>query len=159
MNYGKEDYAVRVTNASPLQLVLINFEIILARCGEVKSASGTGDITGFENCLASAKEFLNLLMTSLDMTYDISKELMKLYIFINSLLVKAEMSKSSAPIDTATDMLEKLYLSFEKISKTDAGRETDAVMQNAEQIFAGLTYKNGKLSEYIDEDTERGFKV
>ena len=159
MPFNKEDYTVRVTNASPFQLMLINLELVVQNIREAAGAFKSENIAEFENRLTNAREFLNLLMTSLDMSYDVSKELMRVYIYVNGLLINAGISKSTEKAETAAELIGKLYESFEAAVKAEAGSNTDAVMQNAQQVYAGLTYKNGKLSEYIDENTERGFKA
>ena len=157
MKLNKEDYTARVANASPLQLTIINFELIIAYIEESAEAEKYNDIGAFLNNMSGAKDFLKLLMTSLDMKYDLSKELMRIYIYINGLLIKSEYSKSAKQAVVAADMLKLLLESFKSISETE--QSETAVMQNAQQVYAGLTYKDGKLSEYIEEDLNRGFKA
>ena len=145
-------------DASPFGLVLINYELITEDIREAAAAYNAGDLSGFDERLARARELLNVLMTTLDMSYDISGELMRVYIYVNGLLIKAGVSRSPGPAVTAGEIMEKILAGLSKAEETYP--DADAVMKNA-QVFAGLTYKNGRLSEYIDTggDAERGFKA
>ena len=157
MKLKKEEYSARVSTASPIQLVIINFELIISNINGAKEELERKNNAEFLKHISSAKEFLNLLMTSLDMSYDLSKDLMRNYIFINSLLIKSEITMSAAPAVTACELLTILSDSFKKIP--DPEQDGGAAMQNAQHIYAGLTYKNGKLAEYVEEEADRGFKA
>ena len=158
MKPDKNDYAAVISNASPLRLVVVNFELIIACITDANAAFASGNTEAFSGHLKHAREFLNVLMTSLDMSYDISKELMRIYIYINGLLIKADIEQNAEHSATAADMLGTLADSFKKIPEPDGGDAAETI-KNARQIYAGLTYKDGKLTEYVEEDAERGFKA
>ena len=153
----KEAYAARASNASPLELLRINFELTILNLREADAALEMNDANNFKARAENAREYLNLLISSLDMAYDISRELLRVYIFINGLILKAEASKDAPPLREAADMLGKLLDSYKAIPDTDD--TADHVIPAAQLVYAGLTYKDGKLSEYIEEDTDRGFKA
>ena len=159
MEIKKEDYAARVANSSPIGLTLINFELIENNLSEALNAHAAGDKNAFEARMESAREFLNLMMASLDMTYAISGELMRIYIYVNGLINGAVFHDTKKNIAKARDMLGKIAESFKSVAGAGDAAETEAVMQNAERVYAGLTYKDGKLSEYVDADAERGYKA
>lgn len=157
MTLKNNDYSSRIKSAPPAGLMMINFELAINNLREALTAFAANDAAVFNGRLSDAREFLNLLMTSLDMSYDISTELMRLYIFINGLIIGAGVSKSSAPTETALDLLSKIAADFEAAAESDGCVNAAASDANARQVYAGLTYKDGKLSEYIEEDAERGF--
>ena len=154
---NKEDLTARVTNASPLELLKLNFELAVSYLREADAALASGDSGAFMNCTEGARGYLRLLQTSLDMEYGISRELMRIYIYINGLILKAEASKSAEPVLAAADMLFKLSESFYAIDEMEAGAEPAA--RDNPPVYAGLTYRDGKLSEYVDERADRGFKA
>jgi len=155
MDQKTEDYAARAANASPLELLMMNYELAVYYLNDARDALSGGDCNAFKKYAEGARDYLNLLMTSLDMEYAISKELMRIYIYINGLIIKAETSKSPDFITTAADMLSKLADSYRALDKPDDKNQP----QNAQTVYAGLTYKNGKLTEYVEEDAGRGFKA
>ena len=157
MEQNKDDYTARISNASPLQLVVINFELIIDNIHDAVSAYEAGNTESFAKHINSARDFLNLLMTSLDMSYSLSSDLMRVYIYVNGLLIKSDVLNSTKPAREARKLLKVLLESFRSLA--DLGSNDEPVMENAQQIYAGLTYKDGKLSEYIMEETDRGFKA
>ena len=153
----KEAFAARAANASPLELLRINYELTILNLREAVAALAANDANNFKTRAENAREYLNVLISSLDLSFDISRELLRVYIFINGLILKAEASKDAAPLREAADMLGKLLDSYKAIPDTEDA--IDRVVPAAQLVYAGLTYKDGKLSEYIEEDTDRGFKA
>jgi len=156
MDQKKEDYAAKVVNAAPLELLIINYELAVKYLNDANAALIDRDYGAFKKYAENARDYLNLLMTSLDMAYDISRELMRIYIYINGLVIKAEASKSPDYLTTAADMLTQLMDSFRAVYEPDTDVPADP---NAQTVYAGLTYKDGKLSEFVDETADRGFKA
>ena len=139
----KDDLTAEINEASPQRLVLINYELIIKNLREAVGAFKAGDIKAFEKKLGKAREFLNLCMTTLDMSHDVSKDLMKVYIYINGLLIKAAASKSTEPVRNASGLISKIHESFEA---------------NIRFTAAGSNINDGKLAD-INADANRGFKA
>ncbi len=143
-----ESFARRLTSASPLQMIIINFELLIMNIE-------SGDIP-------AAKDFLRLLEDSLDMSYDISQNLLSLYIYVYKLLNDAGFTKSEEQAKVylcdAKAICEKILSGFQEIPQDTA----ETVMDNSQTIYAGLTYGNGRrgtLDEYVPVDSNRGFKA
>jgi len=95
-------------------------------------------------------------MGNLDYKYNLSYDLLTLYIFVNKAIITAIYKKTPEKLDGAEIVLEKLYNGFKEISKEDT---SGPVMQNTQQLYAGLTYGKGVLNEtFIDpQQQNRGF--
>jgi len=95
-------------------------------------------------------------MGTLNYNYILSYDLMSLYLFVNKAIITAIFKKSPEKLDEAEAILEKLYSSFKEVSKQD---NSGPVMQNTQQVYAGLTYGKGVLNEtFIDpQQQNRGF--
>jgi flagellar protein FliS len=152
----KEDYVAKISNATPVGLVIVNFELLLESVGSAFKNIEKGDTEAFEANVNKAKDFLMLLMKSLDFEYEISKHLLKAYIHINGLLNKSFFSKQTEPLSEAAELLKTMLADWKEILKQE---NAEPVMENSQKLFAGLTYKNGELEEYVPEEESRGFKA
>lgn len=77
-----KDYTLRVSQASPCELVVILYDIILDDIDAAKSAADAGNKSGYQAELTHAGKFLNELMGTLDFSVSLSYHLMSLYIYI-----------------------------------------------------------------------------
>ena len=101
------------------------------------------DIDTYTKELKHAVRFLNELMGSLDYTYNISYELMSLYVYVNKVIITAIFKKNPELLDSAESVM-KLLVGFEGVGMEDT---SGPVMQNTQQLYAGLTYGRGVLNE------------
>jgi flagellar protein FliS len=146
-----DEYTARITNATPLGLVIITYEIIL---DYIKEARNDNSLP-----VEQARKFLSSLRTSLDMQYDLAYNLMSLYEYVDKMLARYYFNANKKEyLDECEKVLKPLLESWKKIEKEQTGE--NAVMDNVQHIYAGLTYgRNGRLSEYVDTDSSRGFKA
>ncbi len=151
-------FAARVTQASRTELVVIMYEIILADIKSAKIYYHNRDMAMFERELKHAQRFLHELMATLDYRYELSFHLMSLYVFANQAVITAIFQKKTKTLDEAESILYILLEGFKSISKKDS---SGPVMQNTQQLYAGLTYGRGVLNEmYIDPNEQsRGFRA
>lgn len=158
MRISPEDYVARIANASQIQLVVINYEIILDYLGAAKASAEAEEEEDLDFDIAKARQFLNELRSSLDMQYKISKYLMSLYIYIDRELAYCLFGHDTEHIDEAVRILEKLLAGWKEVEKIE--EDKTPLMENTEQLYAGLTYKkDGTLNEYVDTKSNRGFKA
>jgi len=156
----KEDYVARIAAASPAKLVVITYEIILDYMEEARNLAGDKAAAGVERALEGVRQ----LMGGLNFEYEISQDLMDCYLRVNKLLNAVRFGGQAgkgaeAPASELTEaaaIIRSLMESFIEIDKD--GESGPPAMENAPHIYAGLTYKNGELSEFVD-DTGRGFKA
>ena len=133
-----QEFATRVTQANPSELVVVIYEAAIASMKEGKKALCDQKIEEARKELERARGMLDELMRSLDMQYSISHYLRQLYIF-----AYRELCQSP---------------SFKEVAKQD---DREAVMQNVQSIYAGLTYGPGSLNETtaMGNGTNRGFEA
>lgn len=157
MCFSKEDYVAKISNASPLQLVIINFEIIMDYINESKKYIGTKN-KNFDFNIRKARQFLMELRCSLNMNYEISANLMSVYNFVDASLAKYLFNENVKLADDCINILNNILGGFKGIEDTE--KDKTSLMQNTHQIYAGLTYdKKGNLEEFIDTKSNRGFKA
>ena len=153
-----QTYTLRVSQASPCELVVIMYDIILDDVKNARNAKNMGDEKQYQAELVHAGKFVNELMSTLDFSQPVSFRLMSLYIYVNKMLVKARVSRKWDSLNDVELVIEKLRAGFEGIKAQDMN---GPVMQNVQQVYAGLTYGKGTLNEtYLDaRDYNRGFNA
>jgi flagellar protein FliS len=114
-----------------------------------------------------AKRVIDELVSSLDMSFDISRQLFDNYMVIERYIIKAGSGANADDyhdssrvklLTACKNMLGKLRDAFYEVSKKD---ESAPLMQNTQSVYAGLTYSGtGGVSETYDAGgTNRGFRV
>jgi len=149
-------YSYRVAQASRTELVVIMYDIALNYLSDSMNHFGNSHIENFRDDLKKTQRVINQLTSVLDMKYAISLELMRLYIYMNNVIVRSSIRKEVEELNVVMDTLKKLRSAFEKVSEQD---KSGPMMMNTQQVYAGLTYSNGGLNEYHDQTAKRGFTV
>lgn len=151
-------YTARITQANRSELVVIVYEIILSDLASAKKSYGEGNLTAFEKDLKHAQKSISELMRALDFKYKLSLDLMQLYMYSNKRIITALLKKKPDTLDSVEKVIRSLLIGFEGVTKED---QSGPVMQNTQQLYAGLTYGKGTLNEtFIDpKDQFRGFKA
>lgn len=150
-------YAVRISQATRTGLVVLTYELALAYIGDALSYFETGDTTNFRDCIRRSRECIGELISTLDMKYAQSAELLRLYLFINRELNKADIRNNITELGRIKGILEKLMAAFTEVAKKDS---SEPLMQNTQQIYAGLTYSGSCLNETVGgESVSRGYSV
>ena len=156
---NKEDYILRITSATPVQLVVINHQILLDFiAGAIEASSGEA----FEGNINKAKDALAQLMSGLNFESEIAHDLFDLYLYAGRLLNHALFSRdpeaSAKDLNEVLGIFQNLLEGWEAIADTPS--QTEQGPQNdSPQVYAGLTYEKDGLSEYVVQDDSRGFKA
>ena len=152
-------YTRRVTSANKSEIIVIMYDIIEENLTLAEEALTKGDSLTFKKELKQAVSFVKELLINLDMSYEVSKNLASLYIYVMKCLNFALVSGKKEEIEAAGKVLRKLGESFREIAKTD---KSEPVMENTQQIYAGITYGKGlDLDETLVNPTyeNRGFRA
>lgn len=154
----KREYTTRITQANRSELVVIIYELFLIAMEEADDNYKNGKIEDGIKCIKRAQGFLQELMGSLDRRYQIAEELMRLYRYVYEQLIFSVLRRKMVNEETVIEVMQKLKQAFEQIAKDDG---TGPVIENAQQIYAGLTYGRGALNEVLMSENEmnRGYKV
>ena len=130
----------RITSANKSEIIVIIYDIIEENLALAKKALAEGDREPYRNEIKQAISFVKELLVSLDMNYEVSKNLASLYIYVSRCLNFALVSGKKEEIEAAEKVLRKLGDSFREVAKTD---ESKPVMENTQRVYAGITYGRG----------------
>ena len=158
-----QTFSYRISQANRTDLVVITLDMAIQY---IKDAKEDQDINSYRQNLRNAKRVIDLLVSSLDMSYDISSQLFDVYMVVERYIISAgsrrpEPEGSTAGymrlLESCERMLTMLRKSFYEVSKMD---DSTPLMQNTQQVYAGLTYSNGGgASEMLDAGANRGYKA
>ena len=153
---AQKDFARRITQANRTELLVVTYDILLSEINEAEKEHAAGNIEEYRVLMKSAQRFLGELMSTLDFTYPISRELLRLYEYVQRLLVKSDVSGIPCEFDSVRNVINRLRNAFAKVAEGD---DSEPLMANTQSVFAGLTYGKGTLNETdIDPNaTNRGF--
>lgn len=139
-----------VVNASRGELLCITYEILLENIDQaIKSECGEQ-----KRYLDKGLQIIRMLVEDLDFEIPLSVELFRIYIYVQGLLIQG---KKVEKLEEAYRLLYKIYEAFKKITEEEINKRPS--MQNAEMIYAGLTYGKNEMKETIIRDYDRGFKA
>lgn len=153
----KQEYTLKITNANKSQLVVIIYDIALDYLAESKEAYKMGNNKKFRDAVIHAQKCVENLITGLDLEYEVSHMLWRIYFYINRRMIEAVKNVSIEPINEIDDIIIKLRSSFDEISKSDS---SGPMMGNTQSIVAGITYGRNTLNEALQNNGEnRGYFV
>ena len=158
-----QTFSYRISQANRTELVVITLDMAIQY---IKDAKEDQDINSYRQNLRNAKRVIDTLVSSLDMSYDISSQLFDVYMVVERYIISASSRRTEHEGSTAgymkllescERMLTMLRKSFYEVSKTD---DSAPLMQNTQHVYAGLTYSNGGgASEMLDAGANRGYKA
>lgn len=150
-------YSARITSANRGELTSIIYDIIVE---ELTLAESDMKSDSEKACseLTKARELVNELLNTLDLQYDVSGNLARLYIYVNKCINHALVKKSAEEIKEAVHIMSELGAAFKKIAESD---DSDPLMKDTESIYAGLTYGRGMTVDEVAVrgDSDRDFRV
>lgn len=154
----KREYTARIAQANRSELVVIIYELFLLAVEEAEKHFGKGELEEGCRCVKRAQGFLQELMGSLDKRYELAAELMRLYRYIYEQLIFSNIRRKMVNGKTVVEVMTKLKEAFIQVAKQD---DSSAVMENAQQLYAGLTYGRSSLNEVLltGNESNRGFRA
>ncbi len=152
----KQEYARRITQANKTQLIVILYEMFMTYtkdAGEIWEKSRMD----FKENIRKARGCLDELMASLDFRYEIATDLLKLYLYVNRELIHADIRNDPKRLEEADKVIRALHEAYVQIAAQDASLP---VMENAQAVYAGLTYGKKDLMENLSgQGINRGFRA
>lgn len=149
-----QDFTRRISQSNKSGLVVIVYDIIFTYIKDAEDSLAEGNYEVFRDSLAKAQRGVDELMRVLDFQYEISKDLYSLYVFAKEEMAKAIIRKGTKELDGAKEVLKNLYDGFSEAARQD---HSGPLMQNAQQVYAGMTYGKNNLTETYQEPASRGF--
>lgn len=153
----KQEFTARITNANRSELVVILYDMIFTYIEDAENFHLQDEKKLCVEELEKARECVKELITALDMQYEISAELSKLYLFVSRSLTRCIVKYDEELLQSVKRIMDKLREGFREVAKTD---DSPVLMKNTQEIYAGLTYGKNSLNENLaDEGASRGFFV
>lgn len=150
----KQQYTLRISSANRTQLIVILYDILLDYMKEAEAAEGPET---FAAAVRQARSCVRELSGSLNFAYAPSAELFSLYRYVDRELAKAQRRDRKEPLRDAQPVISQLREAFAQVAWQDT---SPALMENAQTVYAGLTYGRGDLNLNLsDQGMDRGFRV
>lgn len=151
----KQEFTRRISQSNRSGLVVVQYDILYAYMEEAKAAHDAGDYEGFKTAVRKGDRVLVELSETLNFRYALSGQLYSLYSFARRALMQCMVKNSCQGIEDAKKALDPLRSRFVQVAAQDT---SEPLMQNTQQVYAGITYGKQNLQESFQEpDTSRGF--
>lgn len=151
----KKEFTRRITQATPVSMITILYDMTLVYLKDAEDACKQNQSDLFVQEIHHAQDCLMELKASLRMEHELAQALYKLYIYMHRELAKALVSSSAESIKQPVSILTRLRDAYLELEKTGSW---EPVMENTQQIYAGLTYgKNSLVESMQGTDDNRGF--
>ncbi len=152
-----QEYTLRISNASPTEIVVILYDLAIEYIGCAKDCFEKNDHEGAREQCTNAGRVLGDLISSLDFTYGISFPLFRIYEYVSKEISMAVIKNDGSALNEQIRLLLSLKDSFEKLAEQD---DSGPAMSNAQTVYAGLTYGKGTLNESTSYSSDnRGYTV
>ena len=140
-----------IVNASRGELLCITYELLLER---IELAIKSEEADERKKHIHKAIEVVQMLAGDLEFEIELSKELFRIYVYVQGLLINA---KENDKLEEAYKLIDKIYQAYKKITEEEVNKRPS--MQNTEAIYAGLTYGKSSINEMTIGGENRGFKA
>ncbi|MCR4842044.1 MAG: flagellar protein FliS [Eubacterium sp.] len=148
-----QQYTLRITQSNRSGIIVILYEVLDTYLSDAIEA---GEYGVFKENVRNASAVLAELRGALDMQYEISNALSNLYDFWMRELSGAVIKKDAGRAKAVKDMALKVGEAFAKAHEQD---DSPVLMQNTQEVYAGLTYGRGDLVESNSSGGNRGYLV
>lgn len=147
----------RLSQCNKGEMIVITYEICFTYLDDARKAYKEDRHEEFKQGILRSQRVLRQLMGSLDFKHKISGNLYQLYRYCSTQLSETLYKNELTGLEEAEKVLRPLYSSFVEAAKQD---HSEPLMQNIQQVYAGMTYGKGELTEnYLENDVHRGFLV
>lgn len=124
--YIKQYQASNVNTATPEKLMIMMFDAALQFLQKAKAAIAEGNLKERSTNIDGARKIIRELMRTIDLENgnDVSKQLFKLYNRMAMNLIKANVQRNAALIDTVIEDISNIRWGFQKAIEIQTGVTT-----------------------------------
>lgn len=151
-----QNYTRRISEANRSEIIVCVYEIAEIYLEDAIESHRNGDMSSFRSNCMKAGNCISDLLDALNFEYELAQPLMQIYLFMAREISLSSVREDVEMIKRIQAMVTKLKVSFEEVAKADS---SDAVMENTQSVYAGLTYGRTSINESVTGDPNRGFKV
>lgn len=151
------DFTRRISQCNRSGLVVVMYDIFFVYLDDAKEAYENKEWEDYKEALRRAQRSIDELLSALNFSYDLAKNLYSIYVFCRDSLAKSMYKRDLTDMENARRLMEKLYDGFVHAAEQD---KSEPLMKNTQQVYAGYTYGRDDLVETCqDSDISRGFLV
>lgn len=139
-----------IANASDIQLLCITYELFIEHIKEAVESKGDRRKVVVDR----AKDVLITLTENLNLEIAIAQDLFKIYIYVQNLLINH--SDNNDKLIEAQKLIDTICIGYKQI---ETHVNITPSIENAQSIYAGMTYGRGYLNEVVMDVGSRGFRA
>ncbi len=142
----KQEFTLKISQANKTQMITIIYEMVMDYLEEAIDEIGIGKKDAASRSLLNAQNCIDELIRSLNLDYELARNLHQIYIFSKKELIAAGASYSIHRIWRVLKNFRSLHEAYRELEKFDNSQQ---LMGNTQQVYAGLTYGKYSLNEDI----------
>lgn len=153
----KKEFTLKITQANSTELIVILYDMILVYVDEAKEAFEKNNEEDYMQSLRKIRNCIGELMESLNLDYEMARNMYSLYVFFLKEIVKAETKKEKfAYLENIKPMIESLRNAYNQVA---CENKSGPVMKNTQTVYAGLTYGKKDVNVNLEQLSNRGFRI
>lgn len=153
----KQQFTFRISQANSTEMVVILYEMTLQYLTDAEESAKQGDFAIYLGAVRRARGCIEELLQSLHLEYEPAPVLRQLYLFCLRRLAQAEVRIHPELLQEVSGVIKPLCDAYRQIA---AQNTAGPVMQNAQVVYAGLTYGKNTLTENMaDQSMNRGMLI
>ncbi len=142
----KQEFTLKISEANKTQMITIIYEMVIYYLDEAIDNIGIGRKDDAIKSLMRAQNCIDELIRSLNLDYELAKNLYQIYIFSKKELIVASATYSIHRIWRVLKNFKNLHDAYEELEKEDT---SERLMGNTQKVYAGLTYGRYSLNENV----------
>ena len=142
----KQEFTLKISEANKTQMITIIYEMVMYYLDEAIESIGVGKKDDAVKSIMRAQNCIDELINSLNMDYELAKNLYQIYIFSKKELTVACATFSINRIWRVLKNFKNLHGAYEELEKEDTSGK---LMGNTQKVYAGLTYGKHSLNEDV----------
>jgi flagellar protein FliS len=151
----KQEFTRRISTSNRSGLVVVLYDMFFCYLEDAKTAVTEKNREQAKEAVEKAQKVLGQLADDLDFKYSLSYELYRLYLYAQRTLAMTLVRATTQSLDEVERVMRPLWEAFMEASKED---DSPVLMSNTQQVYAGMTYDRGELSENVEDGMlGRGF--
>lgn len=115
MNYAQAYQKTTVTTASPAELTLMLYDGAIKFCNIAVMGLEKNDIQKVNTNIVKAQKIIVELRATLDTKYEVAKDFDRIYDFIYSQLIEANVKKEKEPLEIALEYIRDMRDTWKEV--------------------------------------------
>ena len=142
----KQEYTLKISQANKTQMITIIYEMIMDYLEEAMDEISIGRKAEGTRSLMKAQNCIDELLHSLNLKYELARNLREIYMFSKKELLVAGATYSLHRIWRVLKNFRSLHEAYVQLEKEDDSKQ---IMGNTQKVYAGLTYGRYSLNEDV----------